>query len=229
MSEKHWFIMKNDQVTGPFELSQAEAELNSDPKCFIWGHGMKEWLTYSQWKDDAGHNRNEFENLSNHTQWKYKLGADSHGPMPYEEMLSELKKLSDYENLEIWSNSLNEWKTVFMLPTVADQLGITRRKHPRVPIMGQIEAEMPSKEIKTFRVISISEGGVGLHSAKSLNLGERFNGTLTSPHLNTTVHCNCTVTYIKENGYVGIEFDSLAPEHLGVIIEYVNKFENLLT
>lgn len=219
--------MKEDQVTGPFDLAQAESELHRDAKAFIWGHGMKEWLTYSQWKDEASRSPRPSDQVAEQAQWKYKDGPDIHGPLSYNDMIFELKKIHDYENLEIWSQSLGEWKSIFMVPTVADQLGITRRRHSRVPIMGQLEAEFPSGEKQIYRVISISEGGVGLNLAKGLKLGDRFKGILTSAHLNITIHCDCHVTYIKDNGYVGVEFAPLAAEALNTIIEYVNKFEKL--
>ncbi len=227
MNEKSWFIMKDDRVSGPFTETEATSKLDADPMCYIWGHGMKEWLTFSEWKTESQNFQKDSPTSSLHPDWKYKVGPDIHGPLHYEDMLFELKKIQDYENLEICSAESNEWKSIFMLPKIADHLGITRRRHLRVPIMGQLEAELPSGETGVFRVISISEGGVGLNSAKNLGLGQTFKGLLTSPHLPTAIHCDCSVTYIKENGYVGVEFDSLAAEYSSVIIDYVNKFEKL--
>ncbi len=223
MNEKIWFIMKGDQISGPFEKFQAEIELNSAPKSLIWGKGMKEWLTDAEWKD---YKTQPPQDVSENYKWKYKFSDENiTDPMSYQEMIFSLKKVKDYEDLQIWSDSFENWKSVFLLPSVADDLGISRRKHSRVPIMGLLEAEFEDKRTESFRVISISQGGVGLSAAKSLKLGAKFKGVITSINLNNTIHCNCDVTYAREDGYIGIEFGSLPAESLNTIIEYVKKFE----
>ncbi|MEK6772444.1 MAG: PilZ domain-containing protein [Bdellovibrionota bacterium] len=224
MNEKIWFIMKGDQITGPFEKLQAEIELNAAPKCLIWGKGMTEWLTDTEWQDYK--NQPQPQVVSENYQWKYKFSDETiTGPMGYQEMIFSLKKVKDYEDLQIWSESFEDWKSIFLLPSVSDDLGISRRKHSRVPIMGLLEAELDDKGTQSFRVISISQGGVGLSAAKSLKLGANFKGVITSINLNNTIHCDCNVTYAREDGYIGIEFGSLPAESLNTIVEYVKKFE----
>ncbi len=228
MEDKKWFILKGDNVAGPFSEEEINSSFKSDPQSYVWGKILKEWLNYSEWKNYLSDPSSHQVMKKNDYMWKYRFGGEEiSGPYDYEEMLNHLRKYSDYEHLELSCDKDHIWKSIFVLPEIADKLGISRRKHPRVPIMGEIEAEFPDHHKETHRIISISQGGLGLSSAKKLKLGNKFKATITSANLNSKLHCECEVTYARDDGYVGVEFRSIPAESLNSIIEYIKKFEEL--
>jgi len=224
MSEKKWFVMKEGQVVGPMDREQIEDEIKINFNSLIWGRGLTEWLTPVQWQQETQAVQKKIAELTAEAAWKFRLGSEEKGPMSYTELLSHLRKITRFEDLKIWSNSLKDWKSIYSLPAIADQLGITRRKHPRVPIMGTLSAEVDPPQ--KFRVISISQGGLGLNDAKTLQVGETFKAMFTSAHLPIVIHCQCEVVYSSAR-QVGLQFINLPAEFKGAIIEYVNKFEDL--
>jgi len=221
---KIWFILTEGQVNGPFDQDEIETRLASAKDPQIWGRGHAEWMTPSKWRQIV---KEITATIPGSAQpqgvWKVRVEGREKSPMKYPELISFLKTMTDYSAVDISPEGSSSWKEVYAVPRVVEDLGISRRSHPRVPIVGTLKCESPKGEF-TCRVISISEGGLGVNDAQNLQIGERFEGTLTSPNLFVTINSTCEVVYVGNDGYAGLRFIGLPTEFKSSIIEYVNKF-----
>ncbi|WII71024.1 PilZ domain-containing protein [Bdellovibrio sp. 22V] len=222
---KIWFILSEGQVTGPYSHEEVESRLPNTKEPQIWGRGQSEWMTPSRWHQALQDTTNVATRPAAENQgiWHVRVEGQQKAPLKYNELISYLKTLTDYSAVDIRPDSNPAWKEVYSVPRVVDDLGISRRSHPRVPMVGTLVCQGPKGEFKC-RVISISEGGLGVNDAQNLQIGERFEATLTSPNLFVTINATCEVVYVGNDGYAGLRFVELGEEFKSSIIEYVNKF-----
>lgn len=224
MSLKIWFILSEGQVTGPYSFEEIQSEAGTKHEPLIWGKGQSEWLSPAKWREllkdapEAPALRHDPESL-----WYVRIAKEEAKPQRYNDLISHLKSLNDLSEVEISTNQGKDWKEIYAYQNLVDDLGVSRRSHPRVPIVGTLVCEGPKGDF-TARVISISEGGLGINDAKNLDIGDRFSAVLTSQNLYSTIHCTCEVVYVGNDGYAGIKFVNLADEFKSSIIEYVKKF-----
>lgn len=225
-----WFTNISGQITGPYTVDQIEAKLqtNSDVKnnanaVLIWGRGMSEWVNPPDWRSYLKQNSSNKE-VQKELSWKYRINQEEHGPYKYKELIDALKIIDDLSLIEICSDENNEWYEIFKNKRLIDDLGITRRKHPRVPITGTVDIELENQEIFKTRVVSISEGGIGITDAFNLVVGHEYKLCIKSPNLFSQVNATADVVYIGQDGYCGMKFHHLTAESRSVIIEYVRRF-----
>lgn len=225
METKIWFILSEGQVAGPFNNAEAETRLNSAKDPQIWGRGQTEWMTASRWRQSLKDILTADKQKPAKTEriWKVRIEGAEKAPLRYPELISFLKTLPDLSAVDLTPEDSNSWKEIYAFSEITKDLGISRRSHPRVPIVGKLTCES-SKGDFTCRVISISEGGLGINDAKDFKIGERFKATLTSPNLFVTINSVCEVVYVGNDGYAGLRFVGLPTEFKSSIIEYVNKF-----
>ncbi|MGZ3775403.1 MAG: PilZ domain-containing protein [Pseudobdellovibrionaceae bacterium] len=227
MEQKIWFILSEGQVTGPYNDTEVEERLSSAKDPQIWGRGHSEWMTSAHWKQNLKSTaKTESQKPKAETYWKVRIEGKEQKPLKYTDLISYLKTITDFSAVDICPDTdIGVWKEIYAYSQIAADLGITRRSHPRVPIVGKLICERSKGEI-TCRVISISEGGLGINDGQDLKIGERFKATLTSPNLFVTITSSCEVVYIGADGYAGLKFVGLPIEFKSSIIEYVNKFAN---
>lgn len=223
---KIWFLLNDGQVTGPFEPAEIESKIPGTPEALIWGRGQSEWMKADKWRKSLQSGEVIAGAASGvHDRWLVRVEGKERPPMNYDELLKFLRTQQDYAVVDVKAEGSPSWREIYSVQRIVDDLGVTRRSHPRVPIMGNFETEAGSGAIQfKSKVISISEGGLGLSEAKGRKIGERFRGTMTSPNLFVTVHSNCEVVYVGNDGYAGLKFIGLPMEEKSAIIEYVNKF-----
>ncbi|WP_374080409.1 PilZ domain-containing protein [Bdellovibrio bacteriovorus] len=221
---KIWFILSEGQVNGPYDHEEIEARLSSAKEPQIWGRGQSEWMTPSRWRQSL---KEALQTAPVSTEpqgvWKVRVEGQEKSSMKYSDLIAYLKTLKDFSVVDISADNSGVWKEVYAVPRVVEDLGISRRSHPRVPMVGTLACEGDKGEF-TCRVISISEGGLGVNDARNLQIGERFKATLTSPNLFVTITSTCEVVYVGNDGYAGLRFVGLPTEFKSSIIEYVNKF-----
>ncbi|HPI41180.1 MAG TPA: PilZ domain-containing protein, partial [Pseudobdellovibrionaceae bacterium] len=158
--------------------------------------------------------------------WRARVEGKESDLLKYDELIDYLKSLKDLNNIEVWMDAQKKWKDLFAVNRIVDTLGVSRRSHPRVPIIGNLHCESPAKGNFDVKVITISEGGTGVVEAKSVRIGDRFKGTLDSPNLFSKIVSQFEVLYVGKDGYAGLKFVGLPLEFKTQIIEYVNKFSN---
>lgn len=227
MNLKIWFIVREGQVTGPFNPEEIESQISdlnktmpSQPEPQIWGRGHTEWMSLGKWRQLLREQQplKEVDPVNSEQLWKIRLNGVEKTPMPYSDLIAYLKKSNEFVNVDL-SFGNSGWKEIFAFQKVVDDLEISRRSHSRVPIVGTLSCENFS-----CRVISISEGGLGVNDAQKLQIGERVLATLTSPNLYVTISSTCEVVYVGADGYAGLRFIGLTEEFKSSIIEYINKF-----
>lgn len=229
VENKVWFISFNNQVLGPFSPNEIEDLHGQHPEALIWGKGLPEWYDYSRWKKVVDEIRFFLQDKLNHKKnWRYRINNKESHYMDYENLIEELAGFHDYHDLEIWSDNAGSWKELYFFEDLVASLGATRRKFPRVPIMGTYEFKTSQQKLCSGRLSSLSQGGMLLHDVPDLFAGERLHGVIKSPNLHIPITCNALVAYVRPDQSAGVKFDSLSAEAESVIMEYVKKFGELL-
>lgn len=227
MTDQKWFILSQDVVRGPYDKSGVESALPSTTEPLIWGRGQTEWLPPDQWEKMLLDMESVISRAKQQQEreWRVRNGEQELPVMNYAKMLDYLRDQADHSNVLIWTEGYSEWKEIYQIHKLLDDLGVSRRRHPRVPIMGQVECEGPSGKFSA-RALSISEGGLGMTDSPGVKIGDKFKIHLKSPNLFAALHANAEVVFSAGDGYAGMKFTGLASEAKASIIEYVNKFNN---
>lgn len=221
--------MSKGQIQGPFDPTEVEAMLPAASDPLVWGRGLAEWMPPIDWRknlDAKGAILTE-RAPAEEANWKYRLGNDEHGPYTYPDLLVALRRVEDYARVEIAGEGFGGWKEIYALQKIVEELGITRRAHPRVPIMGMLQVDDAKAGKMQLRVVTISEGGLGINGALPYPIGHKFRAVLQSSNLYAEINCTCEVVYLGEDGYTGLRFAHLPSEAHAAVIEYVNKFKDL--
>lgn len=225
MADARWFLMVDGEVQGPFNELTVQDQLTLHPRSLIWGKGQSEWLNQDQWKKFLS----QYQEAMDRTRvfadrtWKVKINDQEYQPMGHDQMLQLLKQQSDLKNVRIWTEGYSDWKEVYQIHKIMDDLGISRRAHPRVPIMGEIELDGAAGHMHG-RLLSISEGGLGIMGSPKWHLGDKFRAVIKSPNIVGPLHCSAEVVYLEPSGYTGMKFISLPAEQKNTIVDYVKKF-----
>lgn len=235
MEQKRWFLLIDGQVTGPFADRDLEANLttlNSQSSApatepLIWGRGQGEWMNAEKWRAAvAALNAQEALEAQKSRQWRMKVGQKELTPMNLEELIEQLKEFTDLSPVRVWTEGFEDWKEVFHVQKIMTELGVSRRQHARVPIMGTLKCETPHG-MMSAKVISISEGGLGCTGVMGLHVGDKVRASMTSPNLFVPINSTVEIVYLGGDGYAGMRFLGLPPEGKSAIIEYVKKFQQV--
>ncbi len=230
MEERKWFVLSDGTIHGPYRKDDLESTLSKFNSPLIWGRGQSEWLSPEKWNRSLGDLTAADKKIKRQSDkaWKVRSAGQELEPMTHDEMLDYLRKKSDYGDIQIWTEGYNEWKEIYQIHKVMDELGVSRRGHPRVPIMGTLTCEGATGNF-TARVLSVSEGGLGITEAHDVKIGEKFKTILKSPNLYAPIHSTVEVVYVGNDGYAGLKFSGIHSESKSSIIEYVKKFTDSRT
>lgn len=225
MEGRKWFVLSNDEVHGPFEKEQIPEELSKFSSPLIWGRGLTDWLSPEQWnKVLSDYQANaERARAQNERLWMVRYRGQELPAMPYPQMIDYLKTIPDHAEVLIWTEGYPEWKEIYQIHKVLDDLGVSRRRHPRVPIMGQVDFENQGGQF-SGRALSISEGGLGVTDTPPVRIGDRFKVVVKSSNLFSPLHATVEVVFAGADGYCGLKFSGLPMESKSAIIEYVKRF-----
>lgn len=229
MSDRKWFLFADGQVSGPFSQDDIPSRANLLINPLVWGRGSTEWVPMVRW-DKTVKDLNTLDNkpkAGSDRLWKIKNAGVEFKPMAHDQMIEYLKTLKDHDLIQIWTEGYSEWKDIYQIHKIMDELGVSRRQHPRVPIMGTLTCEGPSTGTFNARVLSISEGGLGMTDSPDVKIGEKFKTVLKSPNLYAPIHSMAEVVYVGSDNYAGLKFIGLLPESKSAVIEYVRKFTDV--
>lgn len=226
---KIWFVLHNGQVTGPNTPEEIESLLPNLAEPLIWGKGSSEWLPPDKWRKQVKEVESSRPGTSatapqDLIQWRYRIEGKEYAPCSFSELLNVLRGMKDYSIIDVRSDKHRSWREVYTVTSIVEALGISRRSAPRVPIMGTLDCETENGPRK-LRVLSISEGGLGVGDAHNLQIGEKLRIQLQSPNLYQPILATCEVVYVGKEGYAGLKFTVLPMESQTLIIEYVKKFD----
>lgn len=229
MSDRKWFLLANSQVSGPFSQEEVPSRAALLTAPLVWGRGSTEWAPMGRW-DKTVKDLNTLDSKprgSSDRLWKIKNAGVELKQMTHDQMIDYLKTQKDHDLIQIWTEGYSEWKDIFQIHKIMDELGVSRRQHPRVPIMGTLTCEGPSTGTFNARALSISEGGLGITDSPDVKIGEKFKSVLKSPNLYNPIHSMSEVVYVGSDNYAGLKFIGLTPESKSAIIEYVKKFTDV--
>jgi len=222
-----WFAIVNGKVKGPFQYEDLNARLNDWPEALVWGRGLANWLGPIQWRE-AVHNMDEQikeQHQRADRMWRVLVDNQEMKPMSHDLMIQFLRTQHDLSKIRIWTEGYSEWKEVYQIHKIMDDLGQSRRAHPRVPIMGTLHCEGPQGAF-TARLLSVSQGGLGATEGALARIGDKMKITLKSPNLPTPINATGDVVYLGSGGYFGVKFMAIQTEAQAMIIEYVKKFSS---
>lgn len=225
MDHRKWFVFVDGMVKGPFEKIDLESRLTAWHNPLIWGRGQTDWVPPDRWSTLLKNTDNLLKPLQNQPErlWRVRIGEKELKPMNHIQMTEYLKTRKDLSDVLLWTEGYEEWKEVYQIHKIMDELGVSRRAHPRVPIMGTLECEGTSAKF-TGRLLSISEGGLGITEAPKLKIGEKLKVLLKSPNLPSSIKTAVEVVFIGQDGYAGMKFHNLPTDSKSLVIEYVKKF-----
>lgn len=248
-NEIKWFLQLNGQVKGPFTQENLNSTLQNldDPgagQALIWKRGLPEWMQANKFQsfaaqEAASHDldtRTEmasgddlFEKTFTQTFtqgafYRAQVNFVDQPLMTKSELLSLIAKQQDVSKVSIQDPKTKEWKEVYAFPDIVERLGLSRRKQPRVPILAQFTGKSNNKQDVSYRVITISQGGMGFTENHELKIGDEVEGQVTSPHFFQSIYVKAEVIYAGQDGYIGLKFTQIPDEARAAIIDYIKKF-----
>lgn len=220
---KRWFVQVGTKIHGPLSAEDVEKWHEKHKECLVWGKGMSEWVSHFEWKlsqDEAAAKENRI------TLWQYRKDDKESKILKIDELISELRGLSSYDNIYVKSDADPRWQILFTSSDVTEKLGITRRTQLRVPIFGFFEGHnLATNEDFRCKLLTLSEGGCGFTEALGLKIGHSIRGQIISPNLNQTLMILGDVVYAGSGGDLGVRFSQLTPEGKALVLDYITKFK----
>lgn len=228
MSSSKWFVAVDGQVRGPFAEEAVEAMVAGSANSLVWGRGLDEWLPPQRWRQSRQERTVHLQSGESSTEreWRVATAGQEQPPMSYAQMLLFLRKQTNLQDVLVWTEGYSEWREVFQIHRIMDELGVSRRAHPRVPITGSLQCEGATGSFEA-KLQSISEGGVGAMNALHVKIGEKYKIHLQSPNLPSPIHASAEVVYVGQDGYGGFRFSALQAENKSMIIDYVKRFTEI--
>ena len=227
MQEKKWFIIEKDQISGPFTPTDIFNRLNKGElkEAQFWAKQKTQWMNESDFREEVRRDEDSLKRMHSAraaNEWKVKTPDQQLGPLAYPQLIDFLKKQTELGNIKIWTEGYEEWRDVYSVYKILDDLGVNRRQHPRVAIQGVLLIEHTGGLIEV-PLTTISEGGCGISKGYKLNIGDKFKGTVSSPALPHKIHCAAEVVYMGTDAECGLKFSNISMEGKSAIIDYVRK------
>jgi hypothetical protein len=220
---KRWFVQTGTKIHGPLDVLAVEQLYLKNMNCLVWGKGMSEWISFSEWKKNA---ETIAEKEARSSLWQYRHNDQVSKILKIDDLVTELKALPTFDNVYVKSDQDPKWQILFTSNPVTQKLGITRRTQLRVPIFGFFEGHnITTNEDFRCKLLTLSEGGCGFTEAMGLKIGHSIRGQLVSPNLNQSLLITGEVVYSGPGGELGIKFSTLSPESKSLVYEYVTKFK----
>ncbi len=224
-----WFVIKNEVVTGPFsteELLELKSlnEIDSE-NSYVWGKQINQWLTFKTWEssyESILSNSNKRAQAKIQT-WYYAKDSKSKpvGPFAKEVLIEKVKELEAKDKVLVWTKGMTAWASLFEFNDILNELNISRRKHPRAPIDGQITLKSEDGQAFIGRINVISPGGCGISQVDGLIPGDLYQIEIKSDAFyNPLSAVGLVLREIGKNKY-GIRFEKIHIESESTIISYL--------
>lgn len=224
-----WFIHRGGAVSGPLTSVEVDRRIGAgtiDPDTLIWARGSNEWTPAAQWKDLQSRIE-AVDAFSNGRVWYCDPGSGQPaGPLTQNELVQHLKGHTRLEAISLWGTGLARWMPLFEIPEVMDLIGISRREHPRAPLLGQaaITSAGSSVPAQVLSTLTVSVGGFGVKQAGLLTIGDRVQIALKSNDLPSVIHATGKVIYVSRTGEAGIGFLDLSAEAHSILFDHIRRF-----
>lgn len=225
-----WYIYSNDIVSGPFSTENIENGLVQNKwsmESLIWWKGQRDWVPIETWRKDL---KNILESLKTNIQttaWYLEYLGTQKGPMNSKELYQFVQSNGIIGSCRVWANGMERWMNIFEINDLIEHFGITRRKHPRAPIKGELVIKNPDNTDQSFvgHLGSISAGGLGVTGLEKITVGDSISFSVQSPLLAQKINTSARIVYSYIGGYTGLEFKNLTKEFEDLIASYVGQFK----
>lgn len=219
-----WYIYSNDIVSGPFSTENIEEGLHENKwssASLIWWKGQRDWVPIDMWRKNLNSILDTLKTNVKTTAWYLEYLGTQKGPMNSKELQQFVQSNGIIGSCRVWTNGMERWMNIFEITELVEYFGITRRKHPRAPIKGELFITPET----IGHLGSISEGGLGVTGLNDAVVGDEISFTIKSPLLTQPIDASARIVYSYIGGYTGLEFKSLKKELQEIIIGYVNQFK----
>ncbi|MCB0357651.1 MAG: DUF4339 domain-containing protein [Bdellovibrionales bacterium] len=220
-----WFIYVDEEVSGPFPTEVIEKQIETGElgsQCLIWGQPQQEWKSPSWWRNNLHSLMSSHIPPKKSKQWHFVVDEISHGPMSRDELIDCLKVLDEKTKVLVWTNGMSDWQPLYEVEDLMNDVGISRRQHPRAHIMGQLIVQ---KQDQTFigQLKTISAGGCGFQGVEGLKVGSEVKITIKSDAFYKDVSAQAEIRYISKTGFIGVKFLAINSEDKANIINFVRS------
>ena len=239
--ESKWFLQFQGHVDGPLDTARLQKALQTIgdaqlEKTYLWRRGLTEWMKASKWNADdeitmaatlatsapvyaSDHSdKTAAQTMTEGSFYRVQINFVDQPLMTKSELLNLLSKQQDVSSISIQDPKSKEWKEVYAFPDLVERLGLTRRSHPRVPILAQFAGFSNKNPHLNARIISVSEGGLGFTDHFELKIGDTVEGQVTSPHFFQPMSIKAEVIYSGLDSYVGLALKGITDEAKSAII-----------
>ncbi|MDX9732379.1 MAG: GYF domain-containing protein [Bdellovibrionales bacterium] len=229
-----WFVHREGTVLGPYTTAEVESRISSGSlgeDSMIWARGTNEWSPVAKWKALSS-SLEESSKKNNNRIWYCDSGlGHPAGPLNQTELIEHLKGINRWDTVTLWGTGLSKWLPLFEVPEVMDLVGISRRAHPRAPLLGQaaltpVGSTIPAQLLPT---LTVSIGGFGVKNAGFLHRGDLVQISIRSREIPSAVHATGEVLYVSRNGEAGIKFRDLSTEAQSVLFDHIRRFNEGVT
>lgn len=227
--EKIWFIYADEIVSGPFTTEKVQSDLEASRwdtnSAQIWWKGQKEWLSLTKWSENLHAILDSNKTQTQQPVWYAEQHGEQVGPLTKEQLVTHLSGVQNVKSVRLWTVGLNHWTNLFEFHEILAQLGISKRSFDRAPIVGHVSIQK-NGEVFNKTIASVSGGGLGVKDCHELMNGEVLAIAIHSPLLVAPVRATAKVMYIEENGYVGLQFQTIHIESKTTLMDYVKQFRS---
>ncbi|MBX9768358.1 MAG: GYF domain-containing protein [Bdellovibrionales bacterium] len=222
-----WFVFHLGEVSGPMSTQLVEDGLSSkkwSKDALIWWRGQKDWVPVSQWRNQIGTMEVKATPQYRHRAWYIAVGGDQTGPMSETDLITQLSKYKNLSSVQVWTDGMEEWEFIFNCHEIADKVGLSRRVHTRVSIVGSVWLHDHPENLQTpFDLETISEGGLGLRKGPKAQIGDHYQMTIKSPFLASPIRVVAKVVYCSIHGDLGFSFHTLSMESKSLVMDYIKR------
>lgn len=226
-----WFLYINSNVSGPFTTQEIREKLDRgqiSSDTHIWWKGQQEWLPIRAWESYIEDNNLEEENSDQKKIWNLKIHEKTILNINLRELVEKLKGIQNYTHVSVRKTDSAEWENIYARQEILTELGLSRRKFLRAPLMGSAriirEGSRFSYVVKTA---SLGQGGIGfLGQGTNITINSNVTMKVESPDLTGPLNVSGTVMYMLKSGYIGIKFSNTSAESQTIIMDYLKKFDD---
>lgn len=219
-----WFVSKNETIDGPMSTDDVQSKVQNgsfDGSFMIWGAGMEQWQRLDWWA-------RELPRLATHVHpepvieaWHYALNGKSHGPLKRDALIAELKNLNSLNDVMLWTKGMKEWAPLFEFHDILTAVGVNKRLFPRADLQGKVILRDGGSTL-VAPLMSISEGGVGLHLENGIEPGQQLSIEIHSEVFHENLQAKAEVRYVA-GGVTGLRFTQVSAETKAAIIQFVRQ------
>ena len=218
--KKIWFTSTSDTIMGPLSTQEVMNGIQSGQfhsVTWIWWMGQTEWISLEDWENK----KEELLKTSviEKPEWYYRV-SKKHGPYTENELAHRLIQAGDLADVQIWSNGMDKWKSVYQVENIINQLGLTKRKYPRVGFQGKAIITKNNKEFNRD-IINLSAEGLGIADVDFLKPNDQINIKIKSDLLPSDVELFGLVYYVTHQGYSGISFINIDNSNKKIILDFI--------